>query len=76
MCTEGLLAFQLLFWFFFLFFLCKVLITEFANDYITTETQSHYTTSGCALWLICSPDSQYLGKKIHRVVTIKRIGVE
>lgn len=64
------------FGFFFSIFLCKVLITEFANDYITTETQSHYTTSGCALWLICSSDSQYLGKKIHRVVTIKRIDME
>lgn len=56
------------FWAFLQLFVCKVVNTEFANDCVAIETQTHYSTSGCALWPICS-DSQHQGKKIHCVLT-------
>lgn len=71
---EGLPTSQLLG--FFAVVVCKVLTTKFVNNCVPTETRSHYTASGCAVWPVYSPDNQDLGKKIRCVVTIKRVCVE
>lgn len=63
---EGLLAFQLL-GLLLQLFVGKVLNTRVTNNCVAMETQAHYTTSGCALWPICS-DHQYQGKKIPCVL--------
>lgn len=42
-----------------IFFVCKVLIIEFANA--TTKTAPHYTALGSILWSVCSPDNENLG---------------